>query len=307
MGLIADRPSFHELVAGDATLERLADGFWFTEGPVWIPGRGGEPGHLLFNDIPGQVRRRWDVDGRVTDVARPTNNANGMALDHEGRLLICEHASSRVIRLERDGATTVLASRYAGVELNSPNDVVVAADGSVWFTDPRYGRRAVHGIERPVALPFCGVYRIAEPVPGGRLEAVINDLGTPNGLCFSPDGRWLYVNDTEDMKVHRYRVTAQGGVADAEVFFDEGVAFDADMGFPDGMKCDELGNIWVTGPGGIWVVDPTGVRLGVVETPAIVGNFCFGGPDGRWLLVCATDRLLRLRTRVRGAAARATP
>jgi gluconolactonase len=301
MGPHADHPAFHELVAPGAALEQLADGFWFTEGPVWVPERGGEPGHLLFNDIPGQVRRRWDPEGPIREVARPTNNANGMALDQQGRLLVCEHATSRVVRVEADGSETVLADRFDGVELNSPNDVVVAADGAAWFSDPRYGRRAVHGIERPHGLPFCGVYRIARPGPSADLALVIDDLATPNGLCFSPDERWLYVNDTEDMKVHRYRITSQGGVADGEVFLDQGVRFDADVGFPDGMKCDELGNVWVSGPGGIWVVDPSGVRLGVVDTPTIVGNFCFGGPDGRWLLICATNRLLRLATRVRGA------
>jgi gluconolactonase len=291
-----------DALLAEAVVEELAGGFWFTEGPVWVPARGQDPGHLLFNDIPGQVRRRWDLDGRVTEIACPTNNANGLALDGQGRLLVCEHASSRVVRLEPDGRTTVLAQQWQGIELNSPNDVVVDALGDIWFTDPRYGRRAVHGIERPNALPFCGLYRVSDADRSPVLHLVEDQLLTPNGLCFSPDGERLYVNDTEAMCVYRYRLTSERGLADRELFLDQGMPFDVEAGFPDGMKCDATGNIWVSGPGGIWVVAPNSTVLGVLEVPRIVGNFCFGGPDGTWLFICATDRLFRVRTRTAGAS-----
>lgn len=289
------------LVPRPDEVETLATGFWFLEGPVWVPARDDDPAHLVFNDIPGQVRRRWDLDGTVTELARPTNFANGMALDRQGRLIICEHGTSRVIRHEPGGTTTLLADGHDGRGLNSPNDVIVADDGAVWFTDPPYGRRAVHGIERPIVMPYRGVYRIAEPDAGSPPVLMIGDLQTPNGLCFSPDRHILYVADTEAMRILRYAVASDGSLSDGEVFFDMGLPFDGTVGFPDGIKCDEGGNIWVSGPRGIWLVRPDGSHVGTIAVPTIVANFCFGGPDGTWLIICASDRLLRLRTNVRGA------
>jgi gluconolactonase len=294
-------PHFRGLVSDPEAIETLADGFWFLEGPVWVPERDDDPAHLLFNDIPGQVRRRWDLDGTITEVARPTNFANGMTLDHQGRLIICEHGTSRVIRLEPRGSITLLADQHDGRGLNSPNDVIVADDGAVWFTDPRYGRRGVHGIERSVVMPYCGVYRIADPDAGSAAVLMIDDLETPNGLCFSPDRRYLYVDDTESMRIHRYTVATDGSLSDAQVFFDMGQPFDGAAGFPDGLKCDERGNLWVSGPGGIWVIGPDGRHVGSIATPTVVANFCWGGPQGTWLFICASDRLLRLRTNVHGA------
>ncbi len=294
-------PEFLALVPEPDAIETLGDGFWFLEGPVWVPERGDDPAHLIFNDIPGQVRRRWDLDGTITELARPTDFANGMTLDHQGRLIICEHGTSRVIRLEPTGSVTLLADRHDGRGLNSPNDVIVADDGAIWFTDPPYGRRAVHGIERPLVMPYRGVYRIAEPDAGSPPVLMIADLQTPNGLCFSPDRRYLYIDDTEAMRIMRYTVAADGSLSGGGVFFDMEQPFDGEVGFPDGLKCDEHGNLWVSGPGGIWVVGPDGRHLGSIATPTVVANFCFGGPDGTWLFICASDRLLRLRTSVHSA------
>src|SRR6266513_6243199 len=192
MAVQVKAPAFLELVDEDAELERLGTGFTFTEGPIWNP-----DGFLLFSDMPGDVRRRWDPDSGVTEVANPSNKGNGMTLDNDGRLIVCEHVTSSVVRMDPDGrggGREVLASHYEGRELNSPNDVVVKSDGAIYFTDPTYGRMPGFGLEREQELDFQGVYRIQ---PGnGEPQLLVDDFDQPNGLCFSPDESLLYVNDT---------------------------------------------------------------------------------------------------------------
>src|SRR6266511_6222328 len=192
MAVQVNAPAFLELVAQDSELEQLGTGFTFTEGPLWNP-----DGFLLFSDMPGDVRRRWDPDSGVTEVANPSNKGNGMTFDLDGRLLVCEHVTSSLVRMDPDGTGSgreVLASHYDGKELNSPNDVIVADDSSIYFSDPWYGRMPVFGLERQRELGFQGVYRIAPG--GGDPQLLVDDFEQPNGLCFSPDESLLYINDT---------------------------------------------------------------------------------------------------------------
>ena len=283
-----------DLVDADVECELLATGFEFTEGPVWSAAEQ----CLYFSDIPGDVIRRYGDREGVSDWRRPSGMANGLVLDAGGALIACEHATSRVTRTERSGAVTTLASHYDGKELNSPNDVVVKSDGSVYFTDPLYGRRAGYGVERAPELGFCGVYRLS---PAGKLTLLADDFPAPNGLCFSPDESLLYVNDTHLMHTRVFEVLPDGTLAGGDLFFDQ-AAHGAkwEEGDPDGIKADERGNLFCTGPGGVWVLGPEGEWLGVVAVPEIVANLNWGGPDWSDLYVCATSSLYRIRTRTRG-------
>ena len=293
MGVVANSDELSELVDPNVEVEQIGTGFTFTEGPVWHP----EEHHLLFSDMPGDVRRRWSEAGGVVEVMRPSNKCNGLTYDADLDLLVCEHTTSTVVRERPDGTRETIASHYQGKELNSPNDIVVRSDGSIYFSDPTYGRWPGFGLERECELDFRGVYRI--PPGGGELELIAGDFGEPNGLCFSPDESLLYINDTPRAHIRVWEVNADGSIANGRMFA-QGIG-DGDVakgGLVDGMKCDERGNIWVTGPGGIWVFSPAGEHLGVVEIPESVGNLTFGGADWRTMFVPASTSLYRFRTRV---------
>ena len=292
---VAHSPRLLELVAEDVECELLATGFEFTEGPVW----SAEEHRLYFTDIVGDTIYRWDEAGGATPWRRPSNMANGLTLDANGGLIACEHATSRVTRTDRDGAVTTVAGHYDGKELNSPNDVVVKSDGSVYFTDPLYGRRANHGVERPPELGFCGVYRLAPS--GTELTLLADDFPAPNGLCFSPDESLLYVDDTLRMHTRVFDVLHDGALANGRLFFDQ-AAHGAkwDEGDPDGIKVDKQGHVFSTGPGGVWVISPEGEWLGLIEVPEIVANVTWGGPSWSALYICATHSLYRVQTRTRG-------
>ena len=295
MPVVAKSPRLLELVSDGAECELLATGFEFTEGPVW----SAHERCLYFTDIPGDVILRYGEEGGIAEWRRPSHIANGLTLDAAGSLLACEHATSRVTRTAPDGTATTLASHYRGRELNSPNDLVVKSDGSVYFTDPLYGRRAGYGVERPPELGFCGVYRIE---PGSNeLVLLADDFPAPNGLCFSPDESLLYVNDTHVMHTRVFDVLPDGTLADGRLFFDE-AAHGArwEEGDPDGIKVDERGNVFCTGPGGVWVISPEGEWLGLIEVPEIVANLTWGGPGWSALYICATRSLYRVQTRTRG-------
>jgi gluconolactonase len=283
-----------QLVDEDLEVEQLGSGFTFTEGPIWNP-----DGFLLFSDMPGDTRRRWDDQGGVSVVASPSNKGNGMTLDANGRLIVCEHSTSSVARIDPDGTGSgreVLASHYEGKELNSPNDVVVHSDGSIYFTDPTYGRMPGFGVEREQDLDFQGVYRI--PPGGGDVQLLADDFGQPNGLCFSPGESLLYVNDTTKAHIRVFDVQSAGSLANGRLFAENiGTASLEKMDLVDGMKCDEQGNIWVTGPQGIWILSPQGEHLGVVQIPEPVGNLHWGGPDWSSMFVCASTGLYRFRTK----------
>jgi gluconolactonase len=288
------------LVDENVEVEQLGTGFTFTEGPIWNP--SGE--FLLFSDMPGDTRRRWDESSGVQVVASPSNKGNGMTLDADGRLLVCEHSTSSVVRMDPDGTDKgreVLASHYQGKELNSPNDIIVKSDGSIWFSDPWYGRMPGFGVERERDLGWQGVFRIA---PGGgdpQLVVEQDEYEQPNGLCFSPDESLLYINDTPKAWIKVYDVGSDGSLSNGRVFAEN--IGDGDLakgGLVDGMKCDEQGNVWVTGPAGVWVFSAAGEHLGIVKIPESVGNITFGGPDWSWLFVPSTTSLYRVQTTVAG-------
>lgn len=280
------------LLDDDAELERLGGGFDFIEGPVWH----GTGGFLLFSDMPGDVRRRWEPEVGVTEVLRPSRKGNGMIYDSRGALVVCEHSTSSLVRQDGD-RREVLASHYEGRELNSPNDVVVATDGTLYFTDPSYGRMEGFGVPREQELDFQGVYRLD---PDGDLSLLADDFVQPNGLCFSPDESLLYVNDTERHQIRVFERGAGGRYRDAGTFAD-GIGPDPDLpGAPDGMKCDEHGNVYVTGPGGVWVFSPAGQRLGAIAVPEPVGNLNWGGSHWHDLFIAASTSLYCIRMAVRG-------
>jgi gluconolactonase len=293
MALIAHDDALNELVDPNAEPEQLGTGFGFLEGPVWeAPAR-----RLLFSDVPGDARYAWSEADGVVEVASPTGKANGMAFDAEGRLYVCHHAWSNVTRIDPNGIETIVAKEYDGWALNSPNDVVVRSDGMVFFTDPHYGRiHPEHGVPRPMELDHRGVYALR--VDTRELRLVADHFEAPNGLCFTADEQTLYVNDSECRDIHRFTVAEDGSLSGGELVINIPVDEELGPGNPDGMKVDEHGNIWVSGPGGIWVVAPDGRHLGVIRIPEDTANFAWG--EDTELFVCATSSLYRLRTKVRG-------
>ncbi len=283
-----------ELVDENAEVERVATGFTFTEGPIWMP-----DGSLHFSDMPGDKRRRWHPDEGVTVLRDPSNKCNGMTLDNDGNLLVCEHVTSSLVRERPDGTRETLATHWGDKELNSPNDVIVATDGSIIFTDPTYGRMPGFGLEREQELDIQGVYRI--PAGGGDLQLLVDDFAQPNGLCFSPDESLLYVNDTDRAHIRVFDVGPEHALSNGRVLA-EGIG-DGDLakgGLVDGMKLDEHGNIYVTGPGGVWVFSAEGEHLGTIEVPEDVGNVNWGGDDWQTLYIPATTSLYRVRLKVSG-------
>jgi gluconolactonase len=293
MAHLAVRPEFGDLIDGDAAIEQIGSGFIFTEGPIWHP----RDHFLLFSDMPGDVRRRWDEKNGVVEARRPANKCNGMTYDAELNLIVCEHATSTLARERPDGGREILASHFEGQELNSPNDVCVRADGSIYFSDPYYGRMPGFGVERPRQLGFQGVYRVS-PTGGGPQLVVDRDLfDQPNGLCLSPDERRLYVNDSAAKLIRVFDVAADGGLSGVRTFATE-IVSEHEKGGPDGMKCDARGNVWVTGPGGLWIYAPSGEMIGKFRTPEPVANLAWGGPDFHTLFLTATSSLYRVRTKV---------
>ena len=284
-------PAFRALVDEHAPVRQVGSGFQFTEGPVWHP-----EGYLLFSDIPGDVRRRADASG-IREEKRGTNKGNGQTFDADLNLLVCEHATSSLVRIAPDGTRTVLASHYEGRELNSPNDVVVSSKGWIYFTDPWYGRMAGFGVERPRELGFQGVYRVK---PGRDEPELLVDryqFTMPNGLCFSPDEKRLYVNDTEQANIRVFDVDGDGRLSNGRVFA-SGIKDQLKPGVPDGMKCDQEGNVWVTAPGGLWVYAPDGRHIGRVSIPELVANFHWGGRDWRTLYCTASTSLYAVPVKV---------
>ena len=287
--------SLEEFIAPSAELELVATGFKFTEGPVWMP-----DGSLLFSDIPANRLMRWHPVDSTSIVREPNNKGNGMTLDNEGRLVVCEHATSRVVVGAPGGDTVVVASQWSGKELNSPNDVIVASDGSVIFSDPSFGRTMdTVGVVREIPQDIQGVYRAR---PGeASLELLVADCGQPNGLCLSPDESVLYVGDTAMAHIRAFAMDPSGAIGPDRVFASGITASPAaDDGCVDGMKVDELGNVYVTGPGGIWIYSPRGKHLGVINVPEQPANFNWGGKDWDVLYVTARTSVYRIQLRVSG-------
>lgn len=268
-----------------AKLEKVAGNFQFIEGPIWHP-----DGFLLFSDIPADIIYKFASNQQVEVFRRPSGKANGNTLDKENRLLTGEHENRRVSRTEKDGKVIALADRYEGKRLNSPNDLVVKSDGSIYFTDPSYGVS-----KDQEELGFYGVYRLA---PDGKLTLLVKDLVLPNGIAFSPDEQKLYVNNSEAKYIAVYDVKPDGTVTNERVFADLKDA--SQGGVPDGLKVDVEGNVYSTGPGGVWILSPDGKLLGKIAVPETAANLAWGESDYKTLYITANTSLYRIRLKIPG-------
>ena len=291
MGIEVRDQRFLEIVNEDLELEVLGEDFGFTEGPIWHP----KEKHLTFSDIPNNRMHRWSEGKGVQLYREPSQLANGNTYDKEGRILTCEHGTSRVVREEGDGSLTVLASHWEGKELNSPNDIVVRGNGDIFFTDPTFGRGSHTGIERPLELDFRGVYKIDANT--GTLHLLRQDFTQPNGLAFSTDEAILYVADTPQMHIRKFEVADDGDLTGGDVFAH---STGQGQGAPDGLKVDSQGNVYCCGPGGVHVYDPNGVCLGVIQTPAFCANFTWGDDDFLTFYMTSSNHLYRVPVKVPG-------
>lgn len=296
-------PAMDAIVGPNPKIFKLAEGFKFTEGPIWV--RHG--GYLLFSDPNANTIYKYTKDGHLSvfkeksgyagaDVAEYGQpGSNGLTLDREGRLTINEHGNRRVTRMENDGRTTILADRYEGKHLNSPNDLVYKSDGTLYFTDPPFGLPKLFADPRK-ELPFSGVYSLHE----GKLQLISKDLSGPNGIALSPDEKYLYVGNWDEKKkvVMRYEAKADGSVSNGQVFFDMTTAPGEDA--IDGVKVDQQGNLYVSGPGGLWVISPAGKHLGTIKAPRHIHNMAWGDEDGKTLYLCARSGLYRMRLNIPG-------
>jgi gluconolactonase len=310
-------PGIAAIVPADAKLERVATGFKWIEGPVWTHDS------LFFAEIPSDSIRRWIPGSGVSIFLQPSgyqgklpyggpeSGSNGMTLDARGRLTVAGHARRDVFRLESldpKATLTVLADSYRGKKLNSPNDLVYRSDGSLYFTDPPYGLRTQKDSDPEKELKVNGVYRIPHALtqkPGAApdraaLQLLITDLPRPNGIAFSPDEKYLYVDSTEPRKIWmRYRVQPDGTLTDAKLLYE--ATADKRIGGPDGMKVDEKGNIYSAGPGGITVLSPEGKLLGTLLIPERTSNVAWGGADRTTLYITASTSIYRVRLKIPGA------
>ncbi|MEL6372614.1 MAG: isochorismatase family protein [Pseudomonadota bacterium] len=288
---------FHELVYEYEPVHQLGTGFTFTEGPIWHP----RDKHLLFSDMPGDVRRMWTQGAGVREVQRPSHKGNGMTYDAALNLIVCEHATSAVVRFTAQGQREVLCSHFEGKELNSPNDVVVRSDGSIYFTDPTYGRMPHFGIERPLQQAHRGVYMLPPGHKPGDEPVLVVDrymFSQPNGLCLSPCEKFIWVNDTDQANIRIFDIAPDGKLVRDRIFA-SGIRDTLKPGVPDGMKADNEGNVWVTAPGGVWVYSFTGMLLGKIEVPEMVANLHWGGDEWDTLFLCACTSLYAMKTRAR--------
>jgi gluconolactonase len=276
-------PAFQRIAPAGATLEKLKGNFQLLEGPIWDPA-----GFLLFSDVEANVIKKWTPDGKVTTFRKPSGTSAGLTLDRQGRLIACEVGNRRVSRTEKDGTVVTLADRYNGKRLNSPNDVVVRSDGSIYFT--------VESVDTGIEvqeLPFSGVFRLS---PDGKLALLADDFQLANGLAFSPDEKTLYIDDSYRQHIRAFDVSADGTLANGRVFAT------ARNGYPDGMKLDVEGNLYCcTGEGGVEVFDPSGKRLGMIKQPEPgVTNVGWGDADGKALYITALHNLYRIRLNIPG-------
>jgi len=290
------------VVDSDAKIEKLAEGFQFTEGPVWLT-----EGALLFSDPNANRIYRWSEPGglsvfrensgysgrNIGEYTQP--GSNGLALDPRGRLTIDEHGNRRVTRLEADGAVTIIADSYKGKRLNSPNDLVYRSDGTLYFTDPPFGLPKVYDDPRK-ELAWSGIFRVRD----GRVDLLAQDLKGPNGIAFSPDEKFLYVSNWDERAktITRYDVRPDGTLSPGKVFFDMTMAPGEEA--LDGLKVDQAGNVYASGPGGVWIISPVGKHLGTIVGPELPANMAWGDADGRTLYLTARTGLYRIRVKIPG-------
>lgn len=324
---IADKPvvridsALDALVSSDAKLELVKGGFGFTEGALWV--QQGRSGYLLFSDIPANVIYKWTPDGKLSvyldhsgytgrEIWRvgfiqtngkekndplyeefPMIGSNGLALDRQGRLVIATWAGRSIDRIEKNGKRTVLADRYEGKRFGGTNDLVVKKDGAIYFTDG-YGGLRQRENDPKKELDFAGIFMLRD----GKVTRIIDDIGRPNGLAFSPDEKYLYANGGRDKFIKRYEVQRDGTVANGTMFID--ISKDTTPGITDGMRVDSKGNIYETAAGGVWVISPEGKHLGTILTPELAANVEFGDPDRKTLYIAARTSIYKIRVNTPG-------
>ena len=306
-------PALDAIVSPDAQLEKIAQGFGFLEGPVWV--RKG--GYLLFNDVPANLIEKWTPDGKLSVFLIKTGytgsdptygreiesggrkkikviGSSALTLDKQGRLVFCAQGDRDIVRIEKDGRRTVLADRFDGKRLNSPNDLVYKSDGSLYFTDPPAA--LPKGDDDPAKeLPFDGVFLLKN----GKVKLLDKTFQRPNGLAFAPDEKQFYVNDSLRKTIMRFDVQPDDTIGNGHVFID--MTADTASGAPDGMKVDRKGNVYCTGPGGVWIISPEGKHLGTIKTPDRVTNLTFGDADGKTLYITGrTGELYRIQLKIEG-------
>lgn len=278
-------PVLDSLIEANTPVKLLLDGFQFTEGPVWHP-----DGYLLFSDIPANTIYKWQPGEAVEVFRQPSGNANGNILDNQGRLVTAEHGNRRVSLTQENGEIITLASQYQGKRLNSPNDLAIRSDGSIYFTDPPYGIKS-----EEEELGFYGVYRLATD---GSLSLLVDDFVRPNGIVFAPDESKLYVNDSKQGHIRVFDVLADGSLGNGRLFAE--LEPSSRRGAADGMEVDSLGNIYSTGPGGVWIFSPDGELLDIIETPKPPANLTWGDNDYQTLYITAKDSIYTARLNVAG-------
>ncbi|HUC12164.1 MAG TPA: SMP-30/gluconolactonase/LRE family protein [Stellaceae bacterium] len=287
-------PEFGRIIEVSQPIQELADGFGGPQGPAEGPLWWHEAGYLVFSDIHNNRRMKFEPGKGVSLLLEPTNRANGLTRDLQGRLLACEHDSRRVTRQEHDGSITVIANSFQGRQLNRPNDVVVKSDGSIYFTDPWTSPNAPNQWD----LTFSGVYRVTPDL--GTLSLLIDDFIVPNGLAFSPDESVLYINDSRRGHIRAFEVAANGTLAkhSDRVFVD---LRGDESGVPDGMKVDVEGNVYCGGAGGLWIIDAKGKKLGrIVHGAPATTNLAFGGPDWKTLYFTSRNHLGAVTVKIPG-------
>lgn len=293
------------IMAPDATVEKIATGFQFTEGPVWD-----KRGFLLFSDIPADTIYKWtpiqgQIEGKSEVFRNPSGQSNGLTMNTTGQLFACEHKNRRVSvttfgvivpiahrvneNLETPPVSLPVAEKFEGKRFNSPNDLAIAADGAIYFTDPAYG---LPNMTEGKELDFEGVFRIA---PDGKVTLLARDFGHPNGIAFSPDGKTLYVTDSDDKLSHirAFDVLDDGSLANGRIFAE--LKEEGKRGVPDGLKVDKSGNVYSTGPGGVWIFSPGAALLGKISVPEVTTNLAWGDADGKSLFITAGQSVYRIK------------
>ena len=283
---VRNEAEWKKIVPADAKLQKLAGDMGFVEGPVWVNKDGG---FLVFSDIPNDELKKWTPKDRLSTFRKPSQNANGNTLDQQGRLVTCEHSGRRVSILEKDGSLKMLVDQFDGKKFNSPNDVVVKSDGTVWFTDPDYGLG-----KNPREQEGNFVYRFNPK--DKSIVAVAKDFNKPNGLCFSPDEKKLYVADSgQPRHIRVFDVQKDGSLANGKVFCA------IDKGGPDGIRCDAKGRIFSSAGDGVQIFSASGELIGKILVPEAPANLCFGGKDGKTLFITARKSLYSIPVLVKGA------
>ena len=281
---------FTSIVDQTVSLNVVGSNFDFIEGPIW----NHIDNHLIFSDMPGNKMRKWTSENGIEIFREPSNMANGNAYDNQGRLVTCEHATSQVTRTEKDGTISILASKYDNKELNSPNDIIVSSNNTIYFTDPSFGRMEYYGVPREPELDYRGVYRID---PDGTLTLLADDFDQPNGLCLSMDESKLFVNDTMRNHIRVFDITSNRSLINGNVW---ATLNGTEDGVADGMKIDSNQNLYSCGPGGIHVFNSDSTLLGIIKTPEHVANFIWGEKDLKTLFITASTSLYSIPVKTPG-------